>query len=663
MKKFGGRMFRCLALLGAVIFLLFGWGPKPHSVRARSARATLAPAAISTQPVLTTGLSSPLYVTSAHDGTNRLFIVEQTGKIKVLQPGAAAATDFLDVSAKIVSGGERGLLGLAFHPQFKINGSFFIDYTRTGDGATVIAEYHASPTNPNVADTNERILLTVSQPFANHNGGMIEFGPDKYLYIGKGDGGSGNDPGNRAQSIDDLHGKILRLDIDHLNGAIPYSSPPDNPFFGATPGLDEIFALGMRNPWRFSFDRGTGQLYVGDVGQASWEEVDLVTLGGNYGWRVFEGNHCTNNDPALCSNPNNYIFPILEYGHTLGRCSITGGYVYRGPKNTLPAGTYVFGDYCTGEIFTPNGSAPMVLLDTSFNISSFGEDEAGELYVVDLNGGVYRLVSDAAPPCSFTLSAASQAFPADSGAAPLTGSVNVTAAQGCSWTTTNNNPEFIIVNSGSGNGNGTVTFTVADNPNASRRTGMLTVAGQTFTVLQGAKFPDVDPSNQFNTEIGKLSARQVTQGCGSGNFCPDAFVTREQMAIFIIKALGILNPPQPASQRFADVDSSRGGYAFIDELARRGITVGCGGNSFCPDTFVTRESMAIFVERALREYVPPTPTGQSFDDVSPAWDSFPFIEDLYRRRITQGCGARMYCPGRSVTRGEMAAFLGRAFGL
>jgi hypothetical protein len=353
---------------------------------------------VTLQPV-TTSLSSPVFVTNAHDGTNRLFIIEQAGVIKVLQPGSSTPTVFLNISSKVLSGGEQGLLGLAFHPQFPTNRRFFVNYTRTGDGATVVAEYQASASDPNVADTNETVILTIDQPFANHNGGMVEFGPDGFLYIGMGDGGSGNDPGNRAQNIDELLGKILRIDIDHPNGSIPYSSPPSNPFFGSTPGRDEIYAVGMRNPWRFSFDRGTGDLYVGDVGQALREEIDIVSLGGNYGWRVFEGTLCTNLDPPLC-NGGNYIAPIAEYSHTPGtggRCSIIGGYVYRGVTSTLPVGVYVYGDLCTGEIFMLQGGQQRLLLDPTLLISSFGEDEAGEVYVVELANTVYRLTTQSGP--------------------------------------------------------------------------------------------------------------------------------------------------------------------------------------------------------------------------------------------------------------------------
>jgi hypothetical protein len=331
-----------------------------------------------------------------------LFILEQAGRIKVLGPGTSTPTVFLDITARVLSGGERGLLGLSFHPAYATNRRFFVNYTRQPDGATVIAEYQTSASNPNVADATETIILTIAQPFANHNGGMVEFGADGFLYIGMGDGGSANDPGNRAQDIDDLLGKMLRIDVDLPNGPVPYSSPPDNPFFGATPGRDEIFAVGFRNPFRFSFDRGTSQLYAGDVGQGAREEIDIVTRGGNYGWRVFEGTLCTNIDPSLC-NPANFIPPIAEYDRSFGRCAIIGGYVYRGTKATLPSGAYIYGDLCTGEILqlvpASSGGTQSVLLDTALNnvLASFGEDETGEIYVVSLAGTLDRLVATTQP--------------------------------------------------------------------------------------------------------------------------------------------------------------------------------------------------------------------------------------------------------------------------
>jgi len=344
--------------------------------------------ALGLEPVLG-GLASPLYVTNARDKSGRLFVVEQSGIVKVVAPGSSTAAVFLDITDRVLAGGEQGLLGLTFHPQYPANGRFFVNYTRAPDGATVIAEYRRTA-DPNVAARAESVLLTIDQPFANHNGGMIEFGPDGFLYIGTGDGGAANDPGNRAQDISSLLGKMLRIDVD---GSVPYAIPADNPFAGAVPGRDEIYAVGLRNPFRFSFDRLTGQLWVGDVGQSAWEEIDIVTRNANLGWRVFEGDHCTDLGPAPCS-AGGLTAPVAEYFHDGGRCSVTGGYVYRGRGGVLPAGTYVFGDFCSGEIFTLAGGGPAVLLRTSLNIASFGEDEAGELYVVDLGGSVQRLVGD-----------------------------------------------------------------------------------------------------------------------------------------------------------------------------------------------------------------------------------------------------------------------------
>jgi glucose/arabinose dehydrogenase len=449
-----------------------------------AALLSLAPtrlAAIQLNPVAT-GLSSPLFVGNAGDGSNRLFIEEQGGLIRVLQPGSSTPTTFLDIHTKVVAGGEQGLLGLAFHPQYAGNGRFFVYYTRAGDGTIVIAEYHVSTTNRDVADPTETLLLTIPHPTnTNHNGGMMAFGSDGYLYIGVGDGGSANDPPNNAQNKDVLLGKILRIDINPPAGSgVPYLSPATNPFFGATPGRDEIFAYGMRNPWRFSFDRNTHLQWVGDVGQDASEEVDTpIAVGGNYGWRVFEGMLCTNNDTALCSSPKNYIFPIFSYAHTLGRCSITGGYVYRGSQGALPAGTYVYADYCTGEIFAWNGSSQSLLLDTAMNISSFGQDEAGELYVVGLGGTVSKIVSST--PCTYSINPTS----ASVGQAGGTGSVTVTAGATCAWTATSNSPWITITAGSSGSGNGTVNYSVATyTGRPKKRSGTMTIAGKTFTVKQ-----------------------------------------------------------------------------------------------------------------------------------------------------------------------------------
>jgi uncharacterized protein (TIGR03437 family) len=400
-KSVSVRWF-CVLLMAGLLIPADSLMPVATKVSAQTAPV------IQLEQVQTGSLSSPIFVANARDGGNRLFIVEQTGIIKVLQPNATVATEFLNLTTKISAGGERGLLGLAFHPKFTSNRRFFVNYTRAGDGATVIAEYKASLADPSRAETPEREILTIAQPFANHNGGMIDFGPDGYLYIGMGDGGSGNDPGNRAQNINDLLGKFLRIDVDQPNGATPYSSPPTNPFFGATPGRDEIFAVGVRNPWRWSFDRNTGQIYAGDVGQNQREWVHVIGSGGNYGWPTWEGTRCNTERPAAAPSCTALalVQPVAEYSHQQGRCSVTGGYVYRGGRGVLPFGAYVYGDYCSGEIWMLLNGVVTPLLNTAHNISSFGEDEYGELYVVALGGAIYRITSPNSPREAATVSAA-----------------------------------------------------------------------------------------------------------------------------------------------------------------------------------------------------------------------------------------------------------------
>ena len=344
-------------------------------------------------PVVTKGLQSPLFLTHAADGSGQLFIVEQPGTIRVVDHGVLRDTPFLDLRDRVwTKGNEQGLLGLAFHPDHRQNGRFFVNYNRREDGATVLVEYGRQGTALQASVATERVLMTVPQPYLNHNGGMVAFGPDGYLYVGRGDGGSRGDPENRAQNLQEWLGKILRIDVDRDR---PYAVPGDNPFAKGG-GRPEIFAYGVRNPWRFSFDRETGMLWLADVGQHKWEEVDVVVAGGNYGWRLMEGTHCYNPDPG-CSSEG-LTFPIAEYGHEQGRCSITGGYVYRGTSVPSLRGTYLFADYCSGELFAipsaanrRSSTAPRVLMQTGFLISSFGEDEAGELYVVDHKGGVYRV--------------------------------------------------------------------------------------------------------------------------------------------------------------------------------------------------------------------------------------------------------------------------------
>ena len=469
-------------------------------------------AAIQLVALVSSGLVDPLFLTHAGDGSNRLFIVEQRGTIRVLQAGSSSPSMFLDIRSRVLAGGERGLLGLAFHPLHENNGRFFVYYTRVGDGAVVIAEYNLTG-DRNVANPAERILLVIPHPnFGNHNGGMLAFGPDSFLYIGVGDGGSANDPFNNAQDLGELLGKVLRVDVN-AGGGLPYASPPANPFVNMANARGEIFAYGLRNPWRFSFDRFTGQIWLADVGQGAREEVNMpVVGGGNYGWRVYEGTACTGVDPFLC-NPSNFTLPIFDYTHAGGRCSITGGYVYRGSQAALPEGTYVYGDFCSGEIFSWNGSAQTLELDTTMSISSFGEDENGEIYVVNHNGSVSRIASTSPPPCTFSISPTSR----NSAAAGGSGEVAVTGGSGCSWTASSNESWVRITAGASGTGNGNVAYTIDANTSAAARTGTMTIAGRTFTVAQNgtaACAVAISPSQATYTRTGGTGILTVTADPG-----------------------------------------------------------------------------------------------------------------------------------------------------
>lgn len=345
------------------------------------------------EPVVT-GLDLPLYLT-APPGDARLFVVEKTGRIRIVKDGALLSTPFLDLSSAVSTGGEQGLLSMAFHPDYASNGFFYVDYTDT-DGDTHVTRYTVSAANPDVADpTSAKTIIFVDQPFDNHNGGLLLFGGDGKLYIGLGDGGSEGDPLGNGQSLGTLLGKILRIDID---AGDPYAIPPDNPFVDRAGARGEIWAYGLRNPWRFSFDAATNRLYLADVGQSAWEEVDVVPAnegGQNYGWNVMEGMHCYN---ASSCDQNGLTLPVLEYGHSDG-CSITGGYVYRGSLAPGVVGQYFYADYCSGFLrsFSYDGSTAgsQKTWDVGDigNVQSFGEDAAGELYLLSANGTVYRLSS------------------------------------------------------------------------------------------------------------------------------------------------------------------------------------------------------------------------------------------------------------------------------
>ncbi|MFQ6615180.1 MAG: PQQ-dependent sugar dehydrogenase [Fidelibacterota bacterium] len=368
------------------------------------------------------GFSKPVYVTSHPEDPSRLFVVEQKGVIKIIENGEVLSRPFLDITDRVhnpvTPGDERGLLGLAFHPVYPENGFFYVNYVDREDH-TIISRFRA-PSDPRVADhDSEKVLMRLKQPFSNHNGGHLAFGPkDGFLYIALGDGGKWGDPFNHAQTLDNLFGKILRIDVDRAD---PYGIPPGNPFVHVAGARPEIWVYGLRNPWRFSFDRTTGNLYMGDVGQDTWEEIDVQRAGSpggeNYGWRIMEGNHCYN-PPKDCdtegltppvweySNDANYMRTLMgrsQFGVT--GCSVTGGYVYRGQAMPELQGTYFFADYCSGNIWSfefshgrvtnvQDRTAEINLAGGEFTtyVSSFGEDATGELYVVDYNGGVYRII-------------------------------------------------------------------------------------------------------------------------------------------------------------------------------------------------------------------------------------------------------------------------------
>jgi len=347
------------------------------------------------------GLEQPLFVTGAGDGSGRLFVLEKTGRAWILRDGERLATPFLDLSDTVSTSSEQGLLGMAFSPSFAKDGVLYVGYT-DAKGTSTISRFTARGDAVDAA--SEQVLLRVAQPYANHNGGMLAFGPDGYLYIGFGDGGSGGDPQGNGQNPNALLGKMLRIDVSPDAATSPdraYGVPADNPMLAGGTAAPEIWASGLRNPWRFSFDRKTGDLWIGDVGQNAWEEIDFqpaASVGGeNYGWNVFEATHTyPPNDPPP-ANGADFTMPVLEYDRTTGT-SVTGGYVYRGGAQEKLWGTYLYADFSVGRVWglqrgADGGVETRLLLDNDMMIASFGEDDGGELYLVDFNGGVHRVIA------------------------------------------------------------------------------------------------------------------------------------------------------------------------------------------------------------------------------------------------------------------------------
>ena len=390
-------MVKPLNVLLVALLLALGCGEAPSALAAPPPEIRLEQVA--------KGLQQPIWLT--HDKTDRIFIVEQSGRVRLMTRGTVAKQPYLDIVSRVHSGGECGLLGLAFHPQFATNGRLFVNYTRRPERRkiqTVISEFKADPSADRVDPSTERILLTFDQPYPNHNGGHVEFGPDGMLYIATGDGGSANDPHNNGQRTDTLLGKILRIDVDSPTSADQqYAIPKDNPFVGRDGYRPEIWCLGLRNPWRFTFDRETGTCYTGDVGQNLYEEIDILVKGGNYGWREREGMHPFQNGRAS----RDFINPIAEYGRDRGQ-SVTGGVVYRGKASPALRGIYLYADYASGRFWglkyedgrvTAGPEELNVTRDgkpvrNRVQPAAFAEDAAGEVYVCDHVGSIYRIVAE-----------------------------------------------------------------------------------------------------------------------------------------------------------------------------------------------------------------------------------------------------------------------------
>ena len=346
-------------------------------------------------PALT--FERPVLLTHAGDGSNRVYVVEQRGVVHRIDPAAPGRTDaFLDIRSRVSRGGnEEGMLGLAFDPRFTANGRFYVYYSAASPRRSVLSRFETGSNGLGDA-ASESALLEVRQPYSNHNGGMIAFGPDGMLYVALGDGGSAGDPQRNGQDLGTLLGAILRIDVTQAGDGAPYAIPGDNPFVGQRGARGEIWAYGLRNPWRFSFDSETGDLWTGDVGQNALEEVDVVRRSGNYGWNVMEGSRCFR---STSCNADDFEPPVAEYGRDLG-CSITGGYVYRGQRLPELRDVYLYADYCSGRIWGLRYDGERVteqaqLARASFQVPSFGEDEAGEVYVLGFDGGIYAF---AAPP-------------------------------------------------------------------------------------------------------------------------------------------------------------------------------------------------------------------------------------------------------------------------
>ena len=529
----------------------------PPEPAAPASSAALAAGALDIQLVVS-GLSQPIGAVNAGDGTNRLFVVQQGGTVRVVQNNRLVSGNFLDirsVSAGLSTGNERGLLGLAFHPSFESNRKLFAYFTN-GGGDLVIAEFTANSAGTSASvSTYDPILVIEHSANANHNGGQLLFGPDGYLYIFTGDGGGSGDPGENAQRAASHLGKVLRI-APNLNGGY---STPTNPFGGI------VWDIGLRNPWRASFDRATDQLWIADVGQGDYEEINREPAGSggrNYGWDCRESKHWFETTGCDTTAPYPYVDPIAEYTHVNGNCSVTGGYVYRGTLQPDLVGQYVLGDYCSGRLWTiaANGSSLLFHRDTGALISSFGEAENGELYMTDHAGSLYRVVG--AP---FSDIASSQFY----------NDILWIAAEG--------------ITGGCGGGKYC--------PNASvTREQMASFLARALNLPNASRdfFAD-DNSSPHEGDINRVAQAGITGGCDTNRYCPRSNVTRAQMASFLVRALDL---PGTTTNYFDD-DTGNIHHNQINALARSGITGGCATRRYCPNADVTRGQMAAFLHRGF----------------------------------------------------------------
>ncbi|MBW3613501.1 MAG: PQQ-dependent sugar dehydrogenase [Chloroflexi bacterium] len=516
------------------------------------------------------GFVNPLGVVNAGDGTSRLFVVEKRGTVRVVSGNQLQSGSFLDlrgVAGGLTTDGERGLLGLAFHPDFASNRKLFVYYTN-GGGDLVIAQMQANPDRTLVpVASHDELLVIEHSDERNHNGGQLLFGPDGYLYIFTGDGGGSGDPGENAQNINSLLGKTLRI-APNLSGG--YTNPAGNPYRGATAGADQIWSIGLRNPWRASFDRANGNLWIADVGQGKYEEINREpanTPGRNYGWDCREGKHAYSDpSPGISCSGLTLTDPIAEYGHGNGDCSVTGGYVYRGPVFRELVGHYVFGDFCSGRIWTLDAGAasPGMLFhrDTSAMITAFGEAENRELYMVDYAAGVlYRVV---APQFS------------DVTDSKFINDITWLGYEG--------------LTSGCGGDRFCPKGAVARDQMAS----FLARALRLPAALRD-HFSD-DNGNKHEENINRIADAGITFGCGGGRYCPSGLVPRDQMASFLARALDL---PPATRDHFTD-DTGNRHENNINRFAEAGITHGCSATTFCPKGLTVREQMAAFLHRAFR---------------------------------------------------------------